>query len=282
MNPFVSGDTGAIGDLKKVRIGWGTHMSKRFSGRTAVVTGGAGGIGRATAEEFARGGANVAICEINIDAATEAAEAIAKEHGVPCKAYKCDVADVADVDAMVADIALNFGSLDILVNNAGVTRDNLIYKMSEDDWDTVMNVHLKGTFVCTRAAQRVMVDSQYGKIVNVSSTSSLGNRGQANYSTAKAGLQGFTRTLALELGRYNINVNCVAPGFIDTEMTRATAVRLGFDPEEYKAQRAKNIAVRRVGVPQDVANTVAFLCSDDASFLSGQVIYVSGGPETRR
>ncbi|MEQ8322538.1 MAG: 3-oxoacyl-ACP reductase FabG [Rhodospirillales bacterium] len=257
-------------------------MSKKFSGRTAVVTGGAGGIGRATAEEFARGGANVAICEINIDAASAAAEDIAKTHGVICKAYKCDVSDVADVDAMVGDVVENLGSLDILVNNAGITRDNLIFKMSDDDWDLVMGVHLKGTFVCTRAAQRIMVEKQYGKIVNISSTSALGNRGQVNYSTAKAGLQGFTRTLALELGRYNINVNCVAPGFIDTEMTQATAMRLGFDPEEYKAERAKNIAVRRVGVPQDIANTVSFLCSDESSFVSGQVIYVSGGPETRR
>lgn len=257
-------------------------MEKRFDGQVAVVTGGAGGIGKATAEVFAKGGANVAILEIDIDAAQAAASEIAAAHGTKCAAYRCDVSDMANVEDVVGSIVDELGGLSILVNNAGVTRDNLIFKMSEDDWDTVMGVHLKGAFVCSRAAQRIMVENKYGKIVNISSTSALGNRGQVNYSTAKAGLQGFTRTLALELGRYNINVNCVAPGFIDTEMTRSTAKRIGIDPEEYKKQRAENIAVRRVGVPEDVANTVAFLASDDAGFVSGQVIYVSGGPETRR
>ncbi|SLN63777.1 3-oxoacyl-ACP reductase FabG [Oceanibacterium hippocampi] len=257
-------------------------MGNRFAGRTAVVTGGGGGIGRETAATFARDGANVAILDLDIATAQAAAEAIAAEHGVKAMAFECDVADPARVDATFDEIVKQLGGLDILVNNAGVTRDNLIFKMQEDDWDTVMNVHLRGAFVCSRAAQRVMVDNAYGKIVNISSTSALGNRGQVNYSTAKAGLQGFTRTLALELGRYNINVNCVAPGFIDTEMTRASARRRGFDPEDFKAERAKNIAVRRVGKPEDVANVVAFLCSDEAGFVSGQIVYVSGGPETRR
>lgn len=257
-------------------------MGKRFEGRTAVVTGGAGGIGRATAETFARDGANVAILEINIDAANEAAEAIAAAHGVKCRAYKCDVSDRGNVESVFEEVVKDLGGLHILVNNAGVTRDNLIFKMSDEDWDTVMGVHLKGAFVCSRAAQKIMVENNYGRIVNLSSTSALGNRGQVNYSTAKAGLQGFTRTLALELGRFSITVNCVAPGFIDTEMTRATARRLGIEPEEYKEQRAKGIAVQRVGVPEDVANVVTFLSSDEAGFVSGQVIYVSGGPETRR
>ncbi len=257
-------------------------MTKRFSGRKAVVTGGAGGLGRATAELFARDGADVAICEIDIETAAKTANEISSAHGVKCIASECDVSNFESVETAFGGIAEDLGGLDILVNNAGVTRDNLIFKMSDTDWDTVMGVHLRGAFACSRAAQRIMVDQKFGKIVNISSTSALGNRGQVNYSTAKAGLQGFTRTLALELGRFNINVNCVAPGFIDTEMTRSTAQRLGIDPEEYKQQRAKNIAVQRVGVPQDVANVVAFLCSDDAGFVSGQVIYVSGGPETRR
>jgi len=257
-------------------------MSKRFSGRRAVVTGGAAGLGRATAELFARDGAGVAICDLDIETANKTAEEIASTYGVKCIASKCDVSDFEDVEAAFSDIAEKLGGIDILVNNAGVTRDNLIFKMLDSDWDTVMGVHLRGAFACSRAAQRLMVKQNFGKIVNISSTSSLGNRGQVNYSTAKAGLQGFTRTLALELGRYNITVNCVAPGFIDTEMTQATARRQGIDPEDYKAERAKGIAVRRVGVPQDIANLVGFLCSEEATFVNGQVIYACGGPETRR
>lgn len=257
-------------------------MANRFADRVAVVTGGARGIGRAICETFARGGAKVAICDIDDEAAHRSAGEIAAATGSTCQAYACSVADPGEVEATFKRIAGDLGGLDLLVNNAGVTRDNLIHKMSDDDWEMVMTVHLRGAFACSRAAQRVMVKNNYGRIVNVSSTSALGNRGQLNYSTAKAGLQGFTRTLALELGRFNINVNCVAPGFIDTEMTRTTARRLGRDPEEYKAERAKGIAVQRVGQPQDVANVVAFLCSDEAGFVSGQVVYVSGGPETRR
>ena len=179
---------------------------------------------------------------------------------------------------MVEEIALRLGSLDILVNNAGVTRDNLIHKMTDEDWDLVAAVHLKGAFLCSRAAQREMVKRNWGRIVNLSSGSALGNRGQTNYSTAKAGLQGMARTLAIELGRFGITVNAVAPGFIDTEMTRATALRLGRDPEEFKEAAARNIPVGRVGVPRDVANVIAFLASEDASFVSGQVIYIAGGP----
>jgi len=257
-------------------------MTKRFSGRRAVVTGGAAGLGRATSELFARDGADVAICDLDIETASKAAEEIASTYGVKCIATKCDVSDFENVEASFSDIAEKLGGIDILINNAGVTRDNLIFKMLDSDWDMVMGVHLRGAFACSRAAQRLMVKQNFGKIVNISSTSSLGNRGQANYSTAKAGLQGFTRTLALELGRYNINVNCVAPGFIDTEMTQATARRQGIDPEDYKAERAKNIAIRRVGVPQDIANLVGFLCSEESTFVHGQVIYACGGPETRR
>jgi 3-oxoacyl-[acyl-carrier protein] reductase len=257
-------------------------MGGRFEGRTAIVTGAARGIGRATADRFADSGAGVVLADLDGDAAEASAAAIAETHGGAALGLACDVADKESAEAMVAAAAERFGRVDILVNNAGVTRDNLVHKMSDDDWEAVIGVHLRGAFLCSRAAQRHMVAQRYGKIVNVSSTSALGNRGQLNYSTAKAGLQGFTRTLALELGKFNVNVNSVAPGFIDTEMTQATAERLGYAPEAYKVARAKNIAIGRVGMPRDVANVIAFLCSDEAGFVSGQVIYVSGGPETKR
>src|SRR2546423_3670455 len=182
------------------------------------------------------------------------------------------------VEEMVARAVRELGRLDVLVCCAGIIRDNLLFKMTDDDWDLVIDTHLKGTFLCTRAAQKAMVVQKYGKMVFLSSTSALGNRGQTNYSTAKAGLQGMARTLAIELGRYGVTVNAIAPGFIDTEMTRAVAIRLGRDPEEWKEERAREIPVRRAGVPRDIANLVAFLCSDEASFISGQVIYVAGGP----
>ena len=180
----------------------------------------------------------------------------------------------------MTQIAGRLGSLDILVNNAGITRDNLIHKMTDEDWDLVAAVHLKGAFLCSRAAQREMVKRNWGRIINLSSVSALGNRGQTNYSTAKVGLQGMARTLAIELGRYGVTANAIAPGFIDTEMTRATAIRLGHDPEEWKEEIAAQIPVRRAGTPRDIANLIAFLCSDEASFISGQVIYVAGGPRS--
>lgn len=256
--------------------------TRRFADRRALITGAARGIGRATAARFAEDGGSVAVIDLDLAAAQEAAKAIASEFKTVAVGFACDVTKKDQVEETVADAATKLGGIDILVNNAGVTRDNLVHKMDDDDWDMVMAVHLRGAFLCTRAAQRYMVAQKYGKIVNLSSTSALGNRGQLNYSTAKAGLQGFTRSLALELGRFNINVNAVAPGFIDTEMTQQTARRLGHDPEEYRQMRAKNIAIGRVGVPRDVANLIAFLCSDEASFVNGQVIYASGGPETRR
>lgn len=253
-----------------------------FGGRTALVTGGAGGIGTAIANAMAERGADIALCDLDLTRAEDAVSAITDRYGVKAVAYECDVSNSAAVEAMFGRAADAFGTVHILVNNAGVTRDNLIHKMTDDEWDTVIGVHLRGAFLCTRAAQRLMVPQRLGKIVNISSTAALGNRGQTNYSTAKAGLQGFTRTLALELGQFNINVNCIAPGFVDTEMTRATARRQGIDPEEYKAMRSKNIAIRRVGHPEDIAALAVFLCSDEAGFVNGQVIYASGGPETRR
>ena len=250
----------------------------RLEGRVALITGGARGIGAATAERLAEDGAHIAIADLDDAGAEATAARIAASHGVKAIGLKMNVAAAAEVEDTVSEIAERLGSLDILINNAGITRDNLIHKMTDEDWDSVAEVHLKGAFLCSRAAQREMVKRGWGRIVNLSSVSALGNRGQANYSTAKAGLQGMARTLAIELGRYGITVNAVAPGFIDTEMTRATAIRLGRDPEEWKEERAREIPVRRAGVPRDIANVIAFLCSDEASFVSGQVIYVAGGP----
>ena len=178
----------------------------------------------------------------------------------------------------MARVAKELGPPTVLVNNAGILRDNLVFKMSVDDWDAVMGVHLRGAFLMTRAVQRHMTQEKYGRIVNLSSTSALGNRGQVNYSAAKAGLQGFTKTLAIELGRFGVTANAIAPGFIATDMTRATAARMGVSFEEFVEGAAAQIPVRRVGTPEDIAATASFLCSDQAGFVSGQVIYVAGGP----
>ncbi|MEU1024658.1 SDR family oxidoreductase, partial [Streptomyces sp. NPDC005904] len=193
-------------------------------------------------------------------------------------AVGCDVSDEAQVEAAVARIAAELGAPTILVNNAGVLRDNLLFKMSAGDWDTVMNVHLRGAFLMSRAVQKHMVDAGFGRIVNLSSSSALGNRGQVNYAAAKAGLQGFTKTLAKELGKFGVTANSVAPGFIVTEMTKATADRVGMDFEEFQAAAATQIPVQRVGRPEDIANAIAFFTGDGAGFVSGQVMYVAGGP----
>jgi len=258
------------------------NSKKGLAGKVAFVTGAGRGLGAAIAARLAADGAAVVLCDIDADAAKRAAEEIATVPGARALGLRCDVTSSNEVEAAVAAAVQAFGSLDILVNNAGVTRDNLVHKMSEADWDMVSLVHLKGAFLCARAAQREMVKRSWGRIVNLSSTSSLGTRGQTNYSAAKAGLQGFTRSLALELGRFGVTVNCVAPGFIDTEMTRQAAVRQGKDPEAYRSDRAKAIAVGRVGQPEDVANAVSFFAGHNASFVSGQILYVAGGPETRR
>jgi 3-oxoacyl-[acyl-carrier protein] reductase len=248
----------------------------RLQDKVAIVTGAGRGIGAATALRLAKDGVKVGVFDLKEEWCRETVQAI-EAAGGQAVGIGCDVADAEQVEQAVAQVADRFGRLDILVNNAGVLRDNLLFKMTEDDWDTVMNVHLKGSFLCSRAAQRYMVQQRYGKIVNTSSTSALGNRGQANYSAAKAGLQGFTKTLAIELGPFNINVNAVAPGFIVTDMTKQTAERIGVDFEENQQRAAERIPLRRVGQPEDIANVVAFLVSDDASYVSGQVIYVNGG-----
>ena len=250
----------------------------KLDGRVAFVTGAGRGIGAATALRLAEDGASVVLADIDPDGCKEVAAQI-KNAGSQALAVSCNVADREAVEAAFQQAIEHFGQLDILVNNAGVLRDNLLFKMSDDDWETVMNVHLKGAFLCSRAAQAHMVQQKYGRIISLSSVSALGNRGQANYATAKAGLQGLTRTLAIELGPFGITTNAVAPGFIDTEMTRATARRQGHDPQQVIEMAAKSIPVRRVGQPRDVANVICFLASEEASYVNGQVIYVAGGPK---
>ena len=249
----------------------------RLDGRVALVTGAARGIGAATALRLARDGARVALADLDQQGCEQVAAQI-HEAGSEALALSCDVSDANAVQQTVDQTVERFGQFDILVNNAGIIRDNLLFKMNDDDWDRVINVHLRGAFNCARAAQKVMVPRTYGRIISLSSTSALGNRGQANYSAAKAGLQGLTRTLAIELGQFGITANAVAPGFIDTDMTRATAERLGVTPEQFQTAVSQQISLRRVGKPEEVANVIAFLASDDASYVSGQVIYVAGGP----
>lgn len=252
-------------------------MAGRFDGQVALVTGAARGIGAATASRFAAEGASVAVADLDEAQAQLTAHEI-DASGARALAIGCNVADSAQVQQMVDRVLERFGRLDILVNNAGITRDNLLFKMGEDEWDAVIGVHLRGAFLCARAAQKPMVEQKHGRIISLSSVSALGNRGQANYSAAKAGIQGLTRTLAVELGPFGITANAVAPGFIDTDMTRATAQRLGLTPEQAQAGAAARIPLRRVGQPSEVASVIAFLASDDASYVSGQIIYVNGGP----
>ena len=247
------------------------------SQRVAVVTGGARGIGAGTAKRLAADGLAVAVldlkegdCGATVDAITAA--------GGKALAVGADVSDADQVQAAVDKIAGELGGPAVLINNAGVIRDNMLYKMTLDDWDTVIGIHLRGSFLMSKACQKHMVDQKFGRIVNLSSSSALGNRGQVNYSAAKAGLQGFTKTLAIELGQFGITANAVAPGFIATDMTAATAARIGIGFEDFQKAAAAGIPVRRVGTPDDVAHVISFLVSEGAGFVSGQVIYVAGGP----
>ena len=242
-----------------------------------MVTGAGRGIGEATARRFAREGARVCLTDVGAEGVTTTARQLVEE-GMDAFAVRVDVTSHSEVENAVSGVVNRYGRLDILVNNAGVTKDSLIFKMTDEDWRTVMNVHLTGTFFCSRAAQKYMVENNYGRIINVSSTSALGNSGQANYAAAKAGIQGFTKTLAVELGRYSITANAVAPGFIETEMTRDTAARLGVDFDDFVAQRVQSIPVGRSGWPEDVAAAILYFASEEASFVSGQVLYVAGGP----
>ncbi|MGD9990319.1 SDR family oxidoreductase [Pseudonocardia sp.] len=246
--------------------------------RVAIVTGSARGIGAATAIRLAADGFAVAVLDLDEAACAATVDTIVAAGG-RAVAVGADVADADAVAAAVDRVVAELGAPTVLVNNAGVTRDNLLFKMSELDWDTVMNVHLRGSFLMARAVQKYMVEAKYGRIVNLSSTSALGNRGQANYSTAKAGLQGFTKTLAIELGKFGVTANCIAPGFIVSDMTKATAERIGEDWDSYVSARAAQIPVARAGQVDDIAHTVSFFVSEGAGFVSGQVVYVAGGPK---
>ncbi|GAA1519771.1 3-oxoacyl-ACP reductase FabG [Agromyces terreus] len=245
--------------------------------RTAIVTGAARGIGAATARRLAADGHAVAIVDLVEEQAAETAQAITADGGTAI-GIGADVSDAVAVTAAVDRVTAELGAPTILVNNAGILRDNLLFKMSESDWDAVMNVHLRGAFLMSRAVQAHQVEAKWGRIVNLSSTSALGNRGQANYAAAKAGMQGLTKTLAIELGRYGVTANAVAPGFIETDMTRATAERMGVPFDAFVDAMVKEIPVARSGRPEDVAAAVSFFCSEGAGFVSGQVLYVAGGP----
>ena len=247
------------------------------SPRVAVVTGGARGIGAAVARRLASDGMAVAVIDLKEGDCATTVDAITSVGGRAIAAG-ADVSDAAQVAAAVEAVAAELGPPVVLVNNAGVIRDNLLFKMTDDDWDTVLGVHLRGSFLMSRACQKHMVEARFGRIINLSSSSALGNRGQANYSAAKAGLQGFTKTLAIELGQFGITANAIAPGFIATDMTAATAARVGMDFQAFQEAAATRIPVRRVGQPEDVAHVASFLASAGAGFVSGQVIYVAGGP----
>ncbi len=254
-----------------------TRVADRFADRVALITGGGRGIGAATGSRLAAEGAAVVISDLD-PATTEETAAKIVATGGRAKGIPCNVTERASVEQLVQGVVEQFGQLDVLVCCAGIIRDNLIYKMTDEDWDGVIDTHLKGTFYAAREAQKVMVPRKYGRMVFMSSTSALGNRGQTNYATAKAGLQGMARTLSIELGRYNITVNAVAPGFIETAMTRQTAERMGMDFEQFKQGAASQIPVQRVGQPEDIAAAVSYLASEEAGFVSGQVLYVRGGP----
>lgn len=245
-----------------------------FTGQTALITGAARGIGFETARRLAEEGARVAVLDLDEAAATEAARQLPGHGHIGICA---DVAQAPSVSAAVDHVIEAFGGLHIAINNAGITRDNLLHKMSEDDWEAVLDVHLKGTFLVTRAVQTVMVTQRYGRIVNTSSVIALGHRGQANYAAAKAGIEAFTRTVAIELGRFGVTVNAVAPGFIATEMTAAVAERLGVSEKDFNETLVKQNVVGRMGQPPDIATAVLFLAAEATSFITGQTLYIDGG-----
>jgi 3-oxoacyl-[acyl-carrier protein] reductase len=253
-------------------------MTREAQGRTAIVTGGARGIGAGVARRLAADGFAVAVLDRDEAGAKATAQSIAADGG-RAVGIAVDVADTESATASVDRVVTELGEPTVLVNNAGVTRDNMLFRLTDDDWDTVMAVNLRGPFVMCRAAQKYMTAAKWGRIVNISSISALGNRGQANYSASKAGIQGFTKTLALELGRFGVTVNAIGPGFVDTEMTRGIAERTGVPFDEIAAAYAKDIPVGRVGTPADIAAVVSFFAREDASWVSGQVIYVTGGPK---
>lgn len=246
--------------------------------RTAIVTGAARGIGAGVAKRLAADGMNVAVLDLDEADCAAVVEEI-KAAGGSALAVGADVSNPESVEAAVEKVAAELGAPTVVVNNAGIIRDNLLFKMTVEEWDLVMNVHLRGAFNMVKSTQKYMTEANFGRIVNLSSTSALGNRGQANYSAAKAGIQGFTKTLAIELGKYGITANAIAPGFIQTDMTAATAERIGVPFDDFIKFSADQIPVKRVGQPEDIAHAVSFLSSEGAGFVSGQVIYVAGGPQ---
>jgi 3-oxoacyl-[acyl-carrier protein] reductase len=247
--------------------------------RVAIVTGAGRGIGAAIAHRLAADGMSVGVVDLDEQGSRRTAKEI-MEYGGRAIPIGADVADETAAGNAVQQTAAELGPVTVLVNSAGIIRDNLIFRMSTADWDSVMDVHLRGAFLMTRAAQTHMTQAKWGRIVNISSTSAMGNRGQANYAAAKAGLIGFTKTLALELGKFGVTANAIAPGFVETEMTAATAARQGLDFEEWKSAIARDIPLGRIGQPEDIAAVASFLCSEDAGYVSGQVIYVSGGAKS--
>mgnify|MGYP001412580885 FL=1 len=244
---------------------------KLLEGKTALITGAARGIGRSIALKFASQGAHIAFSDLQLDEATQKLEDEISVIGVKVKAYASDASSFSDSEILVNRVIEDFGTIDILVNNAGITRDNLLMRMSETDWDLVMKVNLKSVFNLTKAVQKIMLKNRFGSIINMSSVVGVkGNAGQANYSASKAGIIGFTKSIAQELGSRNIRCNAVAPGFIETEMTAKLS-------EEVKKDWAEKIPLRRAGFPDDVANACLFLASDLSSYITGQVIHVCGG-----
>ncbi|HSX67770.1 SDR family oxidoreductase [Nocardioides sp.] len=247
------------------------------STRVAVVTGAARGIGAVVARRLAEDGLAVAVLDLDEGACADVVKEI-ENAGGRALAVGVDVADEAAVQAGVERIVAELGAPTVLVNNAGITRDNLIFKMTTSDWDQVMGVHLRGSFLMTRAVQAHMTQAGHGRIVNLSSTSAQGNRGQVNYAAAKGGLESFTKTLAIELGRFGVTANAIAPGFIDTPMLSATAERLGMSYDDFLEAGAKTIAVGRVGTPDDIAQAVSFFVDERSSYVNGQILAVAGGP----
>ncbi|MCL4302278.1 MAG: SDR family oxidoreductase [Anaerolineae bacterium] len=250
----------------------------RLNDRVALITGASQGLGAVTARKFVSEGAFVVLADID----SQGAQALAAQFeaaGRKAMALQVDVTDRAEVQQMVRTTVAEFGHIDILVNNAGALRDRPLLEMSEQDWRLVVDVSLKGSFLCSQAAASFMMEQRYGKIINMSSGSAYGSvNGQANYASAKAGLLGLTRTLAMELGPYNINVNAVAPGAIEIGMSVRTAELKGIAVKEYMDRLAALIPLRRVGQPEEVANVICFLASDEASYIHGEVIHVMGGP----
>jgi 3-oxoacyl-[acyl-carrier protein] reductase len=246
--------------------------------RVAIVTGAARGIGAAIAKRLSADGLDIAVIDLREPDTAETVASIVAAGGKAI-GIGADVSDLADVERAVERTRGELGAPTVLINNAGILRDNLLFRMTEDDWDSVMAVHLRGAFLMTRAVQKHQVEAKWGRIVSLSSTSALGNRGQANYAAAKAGIQGFTKSVAIELGPFGITANAIAPGFIATDMLRGTAERLGVSFEHFLGEAAKDIPVRRVGQPEDIAALASFFCSEEAGFVSGQVVYAAGGPK---